>query len=333
MLIKQIAPVIISILIIIPSGCIPNYYKDVDKFLATGGKYLIHKNPEAGDYAVYKITGKVRYNQRPETFIFEKERTVSILKIENNEIFISEDEKVTSVKNADTGAQYPLNSYSWVGLTPRRIVTDMDGFIRRSYILIQRGFYRLPALEEGDKGFIKWNKIDTKVPVSLASGRKISASPLWYEKTANLNVSASYIGVNADSNTYEINYTNDGVKFLTTLSHVMIVSKVGITQDWGQYSLLVIRMLSCTPVFSAPGDMADSFIKTDSISFAKSSVLPEKREILSSILKSINLTTTNEASAGNASMFCYLLKEGNKKKDNYKPVFNYGYKEPDEFRL
>jgi hypothetical protein len=297
MLIKQISPVIISILIIITSGCIPNYYKDVDKFLATGGKYLIHKNPEAGDYAVYKITGKVRYNQRPETFIFEKERTVSILKIENNE---------TSVKNAETGAQYPLNSYSWVGLTPRRIVTDMDGFIRRSYILIQRGFYRLPALEEGDKGFIKWNKIDAKVPVSLASGKKISASPLWYEKTAEFNVSASYIGVNADTNTYEINYINDGVNFLTTLSHVMTVSKVGITQDWGQYSLLFIQMLSCTPVFSAPGNMANSFIKTDSISFAKSSVLPEKKEILSSILKNINLTTSNEASAGNASMFCYL---------------------------
>jgi len=115
------------------SGCgISKMMKQSERYNAIGGKYLIHENPQQGDFARYKFYGMLRWRGSVDADIsFEGEKVYWIEKIENDEIFIKENEVIQKYKVLKMKSGLLRPSISMIPEI-RRLVIDREGNIKRA---------------------------------------------------------------------------------------------------------------------------------------------------------------------------------------------------------
>ncbi|GEM_PF-2034793 len=325
--------IIVSILI---PGCVSYEYSkalmQVEKFFAVGGKYLLHDNPQTGDYAQYKLYGKVKFPDAPDIYLFEKDKIVSIHKIEKDEVFIREDEITRSVKNAQPGGSNQYAGRLWVPI-PRRIVTDMKGNIKRVYTIqstIQGyRFKRLAIAVPGDDGYITWTPIEKTIPVTLTS-KKVPTKPVWFKKTSRMHFGT--IGqVNTVQNTWETNYINRDIRFLTAMNLTVVFTELGMHFQWDEYALVLVNSLIPTNIFSNPVMSARNFVKEGLTGFLKSAAKTTKDEAIKAVLRDERTNNMMENEM-NLTVSYYLTKHGNILKEGKPLQIPSNYPEPDEFR-
>ena len=321
----------IAMLILI-SGCVAfDQIRQVEKFFAIGGKYLLHDNPRAGDYALYKLYGKMKFPDSPDEYFYEKDKLVSIQKIVNGEVFIREDEVIRSVKNLTPGGSVVNQFGARLSYpAPRRIVTDMKGVIKRIHTIQSYQFKTLPIAVPGDDGYMTWTPVEKKVPVSLSSG-SYSTQPVWFKKASQMSAGSPLVQVSMAQNTLETNYINPEIKFLTTMNLSTMVTKVGVNLSWSELALMVVNSLTATGIFSSPAMHVHDFARQGMSGFLKSAAKTAGKEALKVMSPDIGENNMYDEGAGVTSSY-YLVKHGNTLKDGVPLRVQQHYQEPAEFQ-
>ncbi|HON80579.1 MAG TPA: hypothetical protein PK544_18955 [Spirochaetota bacterium] len=323
---------VVITLILFLSGCMAfDQMRQVEKFFAIGGKYLLHNNPQAGDYATYRMYGKVKFPDAPDEYYYEKDKTVSIQKIVNSEVFIREDEIATTVTNLTTGQkEYSGYAARLMSPIPRRIVTDMEGTIKRIYTIQSYQFKKLPVAVSGDDGFITWTPVDKKVRVSVSS-QTFTTQPVWFKKASRMNLGSPLVQVNTTQNTWETNYINPEIKFLTTMNLTTVITKMGMNLSWSELALMMVNSLTATNIFSNPAMYARDFAKQGMTGFIKSTAKTAGKNTLNAMAPNNGENNLYDEDMGMTSSF-YLVKHGNTLKDGVPLRVQQHYPEPAEFQ-
>ncbi len=316
------------------SGCgISKMMKQSQSFNAIGGKYLLHKNPKQGDFARYRILGMLRWRGTVDADIsFEGEKVYWIEKIENGEIFIKENEVIKKYKvlKMKSGFMRPT-----VRMIPeiRRLVLDMDGNVKRAYSNFRLGYVitKAPLAVPGEDAFITWQSIDRNVKVTLSDGKVLDTSPVWYKKKSELQTGVLHVSQEAKYNTFEIHYNSPDVKFLTTMSTMMVVGKHSSTLSWDKFLSNTLMILSHTNLFTNPAVALKKYVSENLGDFINSSLEGEDRD---RILKEVEtekekgIFDSTYGMSLKASIASYLIRDGNSRSIYYRYK---GLREPEGF--
>lgn len=328
----RISSILLLSVLLLFSGCgFSKMMKQSQRYNSIGGKILLHKNPVQGDFARYKFYGMLRWRGTVDADIsFEGEKVYWIEKIENDEIFIKENEVIQKYKvlKMKSGLMRPQ-----VTMIPeiRRLVVDREGNIKRAYSNFRMGYviFKAPLAMPEEDTFITWHNIDRRVDVTLGGGKVMETMPVWYKKKAELQAGVLHASQEAEYNTFEIHYNNPDVKFLTTMSTMMVVGKHSATLSWDTFLSNTIMVLTYTNLFSNPAELLKKFARENLSDFLNSSLKGDEREmVLKKAGAEEGLFDSTFGMELNASIASYLVNQGNSRKI----YFRYkGLREPEGF--
>ncbi|HOP62554.1 MAG TPA: hypothetical protein PK358_14985 [Spirochaetota bacterium] len=328
----KISAVLLLSALLFFSGC--GYFKmmkQAERYNAIGGKYLLHDNPQQGDFARYKVYGMLRWRGTVDADIsFEGEKVYWIEKIENDEIFIKENEVIQKYKVLKMKSGFMRPSVSMIPEI-RRLVIDREGNIKRAWSNFRLGYVlgKAPLAVPGEDNFITWHNMDRKVDVTLSDKRVLKTRPVWYKKKAKLQIGVLHASQNAEYNTFEVHYNNPDVKFLTTMSTMMVVGKHSATLSWDKFLSNTIMVLTYTNLYSNPAEVLKKFVRENLGDFINSSLEGDEREMaLKKTGAGEGLFDSTFGMSLNASMASHLILDGNSRSI----YFRYkGLREPEGF--
>jgi len=171
--------------------------------------------------------------------------------------------------------------------------------------------------------------MNRKVDVTLSDEKVIETRPVWYKKKAELQIGVLHASQEAEYNTFEIHYNNPDVKFLTTMSTMMVVGKHSATLSWDEFLSNTIMVLTYTNLFSNPVELLKKFAQDNLADFINSSLEGEEREkALKKAGAEEGLFDSTFGMSLNASIASHLIRDGNSRSI----YFRYkGLREPEGF--
>ncbi len=266
-------------------SCLPSIMPE-QKGHKFGGKYILHDNPQVGDYAVYKLYGRAIHRGAAHADIYwESYRTYCIIDIKNGEIEIAELEHIKKQK---------AENVSWhasVVLIPeqRVIYTDMEGNIKRAYFTntFNGALYKVPIAQPGEEGFIRWNTIPTQVKIYSTSGKEYISQPVWFKKRTTMTGGVSFYDINSDFSIYTVKYLNDRLKFKMAMMQYTFIGGGGASVDYSAIAGNIVTSLSFTNFFSQPASLIRGAPRGSYVSYLKKNVVPSKQEGLDSFLQNM----------------------------------------------
>lgn len=301
---KTAIPAYLAVLLA-AGGCFPSYVgKMMPKYKATGykigGKYFIHKNPRPGDYAVYKIYGRSRFEGTGLTvdYAWEGTRRVSIGNIKDGTIEIHETDRAEKVE--------VLEKKGFMQATivkpefQRFLLLDMEGNILKAKSnggMSNWPMRDVPLAQPGEEGYINQQSLKKNLVINVPVG-SFKTLPYWHQVRQATEVGNVLTDTKADAVTYIMTYVNDDVKFRTVSANAIILIGFATKMSPVEYVSLFVDVYSA-PLLANPADSVKDFIRMSPRDFAKSTAIEKSMA-----------WTINFSHDMNTSYYYYLVEQG-----------------------
>jgi hypothetical protein len=269
----------------------------------TGGIYLLHGNPKAGDFAEYHVVGRSVVGGTVELdYYWEGTKTVDIVAI-NNDIITIREYYTTDRLKRDGGSRLMQVSASPPVL--RDIITTPDGRIIEMTV---NGVKQQIAVK-GENGYMEFSELGHSIPVEVDAG-KYTARPSFCQARRGYSIKSCLVNQNNIYDEISIRYLADGAMFRTVIEQMLVTGKLDTTVSTSKMAQLVSMSLTFTPFFANPASLITGAGKGNLKDYLLRSVLPEKKEAAEIVTNNLMDITTKSPFSN--SGVAYLKTQGNR---------------------
>ncbi len=272
-----------------------------------GGEYLLHPNPQVGDYAEYKVFHRMKQSGTVGgEIMWDGKRLVEIVSIKKGVINIQEIIEVQKIYKMEAHSKTMLPTARVDRYMETNIFTDMKGNIlkyqSRKHPNLQ--YHTHPIAKPGEMGYTEYRPIGKAQKVTVPSGTFLT-TPVSYRRDFSLTQKACITSMQTKLTIFDIRYRDNKVNFKTVINNTFITGDANSEVSKGLlFASDLVETLSYTSFFMNPlkffSTMKNSTLKQHLLTKA----IPSKK---SGMEKIFNIMGNREKTFKSNFNFMYII--------------------------